>query len=238
VSIPIAISQKTGGYLPFTVTYAGDDDYQAFTQASSLDIKHKTLLTVINRTTGPNDKVTLSADLTRASGTPLGGKTLQLRVNGGNWLSTAPTMAANGRGSVDTVVTLGAGTYTIDAKFDGDADEVSVTATGTLTVTAKSASYCMTAGRTARQGTVANLGAYLYRASTMAPISGRTLNFYLDGTKINPSAILTAADGKAICVHTLSETVGAHSLVVKFEDAGDPDYNTSQSAPATVTITL
>ncbi|MCX6359889.1 MAG: Ig-like domain repeat protein, partial [Armatimonadetes bacterium] len=237
VNIPVAISQKTGGYIPFTVAYAGDDDYQAFTQPSALDIKHKTLLTVVDRSAGRGDKVTLSANLVRASGAPLGGKTLYLRINGGSWLATAPTQPANGRGNVDTVVDLPAGTYTIDAKFDGDADEMASTGSGALTVTAKAATYCLTAARTAKQGTSVNLGAYVYRQSTMAPLAGKPLNFYIDGTKINASALITAADGKATCVHTLAEAVGAHSLVVKFEDGGDPAFYTSQSAPVTVTIT-
>jgi hypothetical protein len=181
--------------------------------------------------------VTLSASLVRASGTPLGGKTLYLRVNGGAWLATGPTKTANGRGDVETTVDLTAGTYTIDAKFDGDADEMASTASGTLTVTAKANTYCITAARTAKQATSVNLGGYVYRASTMAPLAGKPLNYYIDGTKINASALITAADGKATCVHTLSEAVGAHNLVVKFEDADDPAYYTSQSAAVTVTIT-
>ena len=90
-----------------------------------------TSLTVADKTVQYSDSANLTGQLL-IDGTPISGLTVNIAVDG---TAVGPTTTdASGNFSLPYLATLGAGTYTIDATFDGGGTYANASGSGTLTV--------------------------------------------------------------------------------------------------------
>ncbi len=202
----------------------------------TITVRAASSLTAPARTAGRGDIVEVFGYLKDASNNPIAGKTLQIRVNGGAWVASTATSAV-GKGAITYQITEAAGVYTTDVKFDGDATTMASSTTSTLTVNQKANTYTISGDKTGAVGATVNLPGWLYRSSTSAPLAGKPINFYVDGTLVSPSPSVTNAGGYAIYGYTIAVPVGPHTITAKFEDAADPDFLPSTSPNKTLTVT-
>ena len=226
-----------GSYL-YAAEFLDDDNplYKDSWADRTITVRAGSSLTAPARTAGRGDTVGVFGYLKDASNNPIAGKTLQIRVNGGAWVASAGTDAV-GKGAITYQITEAAGVYTTDVKFDGDATTMACATTSTLTVNQKANTYVIAGDRTGGFGTTVNLPGWLYRSSTSSPLAGKPINFYIDGTLVNPTPSTTNASGYAIYGYTIAVAPGAHTITAKFEDAGDPDFLPSTSPNKTLTVT-
>jgi hypothetical protein len=233
-----AVPGTAAGSYQYAAEFLDDNNplYKDSWADRTITVRAASSLTAPARTAGRGDIVEVFGYLKDASNNPIAGKTLQIRVNGGAWVASTATSAV-GKGAITYQITEAAGVYTTDVKFDGDATTMASSTTSTLTVNQKANTYTISGDKTGAVGATVNLPGWLYRSSTSAPLAGKPMNFYVDGTLVSPSPSVTNAGGYAIYGYTIAVPVGPHTITAKFEDAADPDFLPSTSPNKTLTVT-
>ncbi|MCX6361902.1 MAG: hypothetical protein NT029_19030 [Armatimonadetes bacterium] len=202
----------------------------------TITVRAGTTLAAPARTAGRGDIVEVFGYLKDGGSNPISGKVLQIRVNGGPWTATAATNAV-GKGAITYQITEGVGVYTTDVKFEGDGTTMPCATTSSLTVNQKAVTYTLSGDKSGAVGSTVALPGWVYRSSTSAPLAGKPLNFYVDGTKVNASPVVTNAAGHSDYNYVVAVSAGPHVLTAKFEDPSDPDFLPSTSPDKTLTVT-
>lgn len=196
-------------------SFAGDANYNAGTGSGTLTIRTNTSLTVSNATAAYGSAVSLKATL-RAGSAAVAGRDVSFRVDG-NAVGTATTNST-GIATLPHVANESVGAHVLTAEFAADATyAASKSPDGTLTVT-KAVSKVTVSAATAKFSAVVVLRATL-KVGTVA-IPNTTLTFKIDGVTVGTAA--TDPSGLASLLHTVTESVGTHTITVVFDgDAND-----------------
>ena len=164
--------------------------------------------------------VNLTATLTDSDGNPVSGTSVQFSVNGTN-VGTANT-DNNGIATLPYTILQNSGTYTILANYLGDNIYVATSNTNNLKV-----NYTPTAivlnPISGNKGDIVNLVTSLTDIYSNVPISGKTVQFSVDGNIIGTA--VTDINGIATLPYTITQNGGYYYIGVLF--AGDNVYNSS-----------
>ena len=242
--IPSEILTSTaGGYATLTLTapaagahtincrFAGGGGVDGSTGAGTLTCTAlvATAVTCVALTAGPADAIGLVAYLGASSSSTTGtsaiaGKQVEFQFNGGSWTAASGLTDANGKAALAATAPATAGTYTINARFLGDATYAASTGTASLTAAAKRNVYVYTINRTGKAATAGSLSAYFYwyqKNGALTPVSGKSLRFQCAGTSLDTTAT-TDASGRATVTVTPA-AAGSFPFTVTF--TADADYN-------------
>ena len=217
---------------PIDVNYFGDAAYQTASGSGVLNIPGgiDTTMYVPDRVGTVTELVILRGFLMRAAdGTRIPDKPVQFSVDG-TTVGTTNT-DANGRASLEWIVTDGPATRTITASFAGDALCSPSTGNGTLTAQ----SFGTKLYGQDREGPITSyrlLTAHLYRLDS-TPIYNKLITFSVDGTVVGTDR--TRTTGRANVGYTIPDGAGAGTRTIRAEWAGDGGYGPS-SATNTLTV--
>ncbi|MGE5370676.1 MAG: Ig-like domain repeat protein [Solirubrobacterales bacterium] len=207
-SLSYVITDPAGTY-PIQATYAGSADISAASGNGTLTVTAATgAITAANVSAAYSNSTTLTATIVPAAG----GKTISFTVNG-SAVGTGTTDGA-GTATVSYVVGLGAGTYTIEANFAGDANITGCTGSGILTATAISSSIAVD------NASIAYMDTSVLSATLLPADSGKTIAFAIDGSPVGTGT--TNAAGTATLNYTATHSAGGHTIAASF--AGDSYY--------------
>ncbi|MDZ4210765.1 MAG: Ig-like domain repeat protein, partial [Methylotenera sp.] len=200
-----------------TERYVYANEISSFSTFAPLGEKPSTMLAVTDVSGLNGQTVNLEATLTNQDGTPLAGKTIDFTVNGTS-VGSALT-DDNGIATLNYIITLIPGTYTINATFNGDGGYTATDATSTLTVYKNSTSTVVT-NVTGVNGQSVQLQATLTNQDG-TPLAGKTIDFTVNGTSVGSA--LTDDDGIATFSYLITLTPDTYSINATF--AGDSNYN-------------
>ena len=233
--ITFTIPITGGGTHPWTLEYAGDDQYLGSTASANLICgAPSTRVYLPDRTGAIGTSVLIRAYLlTALTSAPVAGKTLTVSVDGtgiGSGVTDAAGMVALGYLIPDGA---GAGLRPTAAAFAGDASFLASSGTGKLTVTAAPV-YIYMGDRTAKVGTSVALKAYVRRLPDLAWQVGKLITYTVAGS---PAGSATT-DGSGVATLTYAVpagmTPGAYPIVGSF--AGDAALASGTSAPGTLSV--
>jgi len=220
---------QTVGAHPVSASFAGDSQYNSSNSNGTLTInKGNTAVAANSPSATFGQSVNLTATLTRTSDSaPLGGQTVNFSVDGGS-VGSAVT---NGSGvatfnyAIPDVQTVGA--HPTSAAFSGNAQYNASSGPGTLTIT-KANTATTTNSPSATFGQSVALTASLTRTTDNANLSGKTVDFSVDGGYVGSG--VTDGSGMATFNYAIpdGQTAGAHPTLASF--AGDARYNASNAA--------
>ncbi len=225
-SVDYVVPEGAGvGTRTITAEFAGDGDYNASTDDAVLTVeKGDTALAVPNVVGTVGTSVDLSATLTVVgAGWPLAGKTVEISVDG-TAVGTATT-DGSGVATVSYAIPNGmaVGDHTIGAAFAGDANYNGTTGSGTLHVNVNTSIAVDNAS--GMIGVSVTLKGTLTRADNGDPVSGKTLDFAVDGTGVGSA--VTDGSGVATLSYTIPEGSGVGDRTITVSFAGDTEYNAS-----------
>ncbi len=208
--------------------FIGDAEHNPSNDAATLTVnKADSTLTVNSPTGTAGQAVDITGNL--STNPPIPGRTINVSVDGTN-VGSAVT---NGDGNytlnyaipADTAV----GAHAIQADFAGDGSYNPSSANGTLTV--MSDTTVTVAPATGKPGQSVALSATLTANNTGGPLSGKTLDFSVDGTSVGSG--VTDPTGTATANYTVDDAATSRTITAAF--AGDADYNPS-SGNGTLTV--
>ncbi|MGQ9540153.1 MAG: VPS10 domain-containing protein [Armatimonadota bacterium] len=166
--------------------------------------------------------VNLSATLQRTDTLAgISGKPLRFAVGGVPVGSAVTGSDGIARLAYTIPESLGTGTRTISATFEGDSTANPSSGAGTLTISRAMPEIVLSDG-IARRGQLVNLEAILRRQDNSAPISGRTLTFKVAGAAVGSAN--TDSSGRASVPYTVPLNASLGSKVLRAEFAGDAVY--------------
>ncbi|HET7481587.1 MAG TPA: Ig-like domain-containing protein [Actinomycetota bacterium] len=170
------------------------------------------------------DQVTLQAKVVDSVGAPIDGAPVTFTLGGGGSSRTFEATTGNdGVATVTPVLTERPGTYELTAAYAGDADHDPSSVSTSFVVEKEDTATSLTgSGKPSRR----TLTAGLRDSDSGAPIAGRTITFYADGTAIGTAT--TSADGTATLVIPSRYQGGHHDFTARF--AGDDFYLSSEGA--------
>lgn len=233
--ITFTIPITGGGTHPWTLEYAGDDQYLGSTASANLICgAPSTRVYLPDRTGAIGTSVLIRAYLlTALTSAPVAGKTLTVSVDGtgiGSGVTDAAGMVALGYLIPDGA---GAGLRPTAAAFAGDASFLASSGTGKLTVTAAPV-YIYMGDRTAKVGTSVALKAYVRRLPDLAWQVGKLITYTVAGSPAGSA--ITDGSGVATLTYAVPAgmTPGAYPIVGSF--AGDASLASGTSAPGTLTL--
>lgn len=217
------------GNHPIEVNYFGEGAYQSASGSGVLSVAGGvgTYLYVLDRTGTVTEMVILRGYLMRAAdGTRIPDKPVDFSVDG-TPVGTAIT-DANGRASLEWVVTDGPQTRPILASFAGDFECSDSEGAATLT-TQSFATKLIGQDREGRITSYRVLTAHLYRTDN-TPIYNKLISFSVDGTMIGTDR--TRTTGRANVGYIVPDGAGAGVRTIRAEWAGDGGYGPSSATNA------
>lgn len=227
------ISLPAGTY-PMTVSFAGDTDYNAIVSGSASLTVSKSSMTIavgtVNGTIGSS--VPITANLSRNTDSAgIAGRTLNFKING--VLIGSAVTVAGGNATVNYVVPAGTlGAQALSVEFAGDTFYLAAVGNGTFNRYANS--LISVPNRSGQRTTTVALSATLTRAHDGALLTGRTVNFSVDGSGVGSA--VTNASGVATFNYVIpaAATLGAHTITAAY--AGEAFVN-PVSGNGTLTVT-
>jgi subtilase family serine protease len=148
----------------------------------------------------------------------------------GNVIATSPATATA------TFTVPSAGSHTLQATYNGDANYAVSTATAITLNVAKSTPTVVLAPATTSPAAGSNLQLTVQisppAAGAAAP--GGTVNFLVDGTAVG-TALVVAGNPATATLTIAAPAIGAHSLTAIY--SGDGNYNTATSPAVTINVT-
>jgi hypothetical protein len=217
------------------VSFAGDDTYAESTASARLTVAtYDTTLTVPSRSCEIGDSVYLRAYLSRADTLqPVVGKSIVFRI-GGSSVATGATNTLGRAMPLFTVPdTMDPGSYAYQADWAGDAGYRLSSGSATFIVD-KGVSYLWMASRSMARGSSAYLRGYLRRLPDYAWLSGKSVQYRLDGLALGSA--VTDSNGAAALLYAAPSgmATGSHTVLGTF--AGDARY-LGDGGVATLTVT-
>ncbi|NUQ70429.1 MAG: Ig-like domain repeat protein, partial [Chthonomonadales bacterium] len=196
-------------------------DGQSATVAGGFTVQagYNTTLVVNDIAGVVGETVTLQATLTRTSdGTGVSGKTVSFSVAGVSVGSG--TTSGSGVASVSYTIpeAAGIGANTISASFAGDPPYGASSGSGTLTVNQAPTTTAVTAVSGKIRESI-QLQATLTRTIDSLPLSGRTLEYRVDGTSVGTAT--TNGSGVGALTYTIPEVNGIGAKTIRADFAGD-----------------
>lgn len=215
-----AIPEGAGaGSRTITAEFVGNTENNPSSDDAVLTVdKADTTLTINDATGTAGHPVTLSGSLTA---TPVVGRTVAVKVDGTGVGSAVTDGSGNYSLDYSIPANTAIGTLSLEADFAGDGAYNPSSATGTLTV--MSDTNVAVANVAGQPGNSVTLSATLTAANDASPLSGRTLEFKVDGTVVGSGT--TDAAGTATASHTVADTATTYTIEASF--AGDANYNAS-----------
>jgi subtilisin family serine protease len=119
--------------------------------------------------------------------------------------------------------TLGSGTKSVSATFDGDSEYNATSQTAQAFTIYKAKTYISFTNTSGTVGKSAQLKARLWRPSDGANIVGRTVSFTIGSTPVGSA--VTGNDGMAVLNFVVPDTLGSGTQSVTASFAGDSAYN-------------
>ena len=227
VTLHYTIAIGAGNY-PVLAQFMGDSIYDSSSATSALTVnKVPTSLTVDPKSVNYNSWVYLTAVLKdNIHNINLSGKTISFYLDG-NFAGNTTT------GSLYlSPVTLTPGIHEISAQFAGDTGYLPSSGTNTLTVNKVPTSITVVP-KTGYYNDIVNLNATLRNIQTSAVLSGKSVDFYVNGNLIGSAT--TNASGIAILPYTITLPSGSYQILAQF--AGDSTYNATNGT-STLTVNL
>ena len=167
---------------------------------------------VVNQTTGfKGDIVNLTATIKDSSSLPLSGKTVNFSVNGTS-VGQAITDASGIATYAYTIIQNG-GTYTIMAEFLQDSIYATSNNTNILTVPFTPTALVVNPVN-GFKGDIVNLIATLTDTHSNIPLSGKTIQFSVNGTPVGQA--ITDASGIATFAYTIIQNSGTYNILAEF----------------------
>jgi hypothetical protein len=211
-----------------TERYVYADGISSFSTFAPLGEKPPTMLNVTDVSGLNGQTVNLEATLS-IQGTPIAGKTVHFTVNG---ISIGSNVTDdNGIATLNYLITLIPGTYTINATFNGDGDYTATDATSTLTVYKNNTSIVVNDVTGVNSQNV-QLKAILTNQDG-TPLIGKTIEFTVNGTSVGSA--VTEGTGQAILNLQIPSNWTLGNKTIQAEFLGTDSYNTSQNT-ATLTV--
>ena len=174
----------------------------------------ETNLVALDTTGAIGGNAVLSATLTDADGIPLVSQLIDFFVDG-TFVGSDDTNA-NGVAVLIHPITETVGLHTILARFMGDDEYLGSEDTAILTV--KIATIILAADSTGALGDNALLSATLTDANGNSLVS-KLVDFFVDGTFVGSDD--TNVNGLAVLIHPITETVGQHTILARFNEEND-----------------
>ena len=193
----------------------------------------------VNSTTGyKGDVVNLVATLTDTKNSvPVSGETINFTVNG-NSVGSATT-DASGVATLAYTIQQDAGNYTILAEFLGDANYLVSSNTETLTVN-HIPTAILVSSITGYNGDEVNLTATLTDTHNNIPVSGKTIDFTVNGVYVGSG--VTNASGVAKYTYKIVQDAGSYTILAEFQKdsvyAASSNTETLTVKPIPVTIDI
>lgn len=214
-SLAYTVPGPDGAY-PMTFTFAGDASFNGSQGQATLTVSASaTQMTMADHTGRIGGSVTLKAYLlTDPSNKPVNGRTVDFTVEGtvvGSAVTNASGRALHAYAIADGV---GAGVRAIGAVFAGTGGYTGSSASATLTVS-KAQVYIWPYARSIRAGSPAALRAYVRRLGDYEWLTGRTIDFSVEGTAVGSAT----TDGAGIAWFTYSGASGLGTGIYSFTAA-------------------
>lgn len=206
--------------------FAGDDRHNPGLDTAVLRVTGwPTSVTVTDVAGTVGTTVVLAATLVRADTMgPLDGRTIRFVAEGTP--AAEATTNSTGEASAPYLIpdSIGSGSLTLQAFFDGDTAHEPSSGTGVLNV-AKASTKMSVSDRSGTITEVVTLRGYLWRLDN-TPIQGRPIAFQVDGTLVGSAA--TNTSGRADLNWTITEGPASRTITGTF--AGDDAYTGSSSS--------
>ncbi len=184
---------------------------------------------VVDRTAKVKTYTVLKAYLYLLNNTPVGGKTMVIKVDGSVLGSDVTRAAGYAQLGYTVPEGSGAGIRTVRSEWAGDGGYVASANNGKLTVT-KGDIYIWPYVRSAKKGTNHLLKAYVRSLPDYVILPGKSIAFSVNGTGVGSGTV--AADGWASATWAMpaGEALGAHTATAAF--AGDAWYSSASANAA------
>jgi hypothetical protein len=231
VSCSICMFNQTASPLPVTVTYGGNSDYSSSTTSVSVTVSTPTSLSVSAATGTYGQSTVVTGTLTNGvTGSPIGGQTITLTLNGSQ--SCTATTASTGKGSCSITPNEGAGTYTLGGSFAGN------TATSPVLVASSGSNHFVVNGAPTNLGytgpTSATPGQSITLSSELTSngtaLSGQTVTMTLGtGRSAQTCTATTTSSGAASCtISDVNQVSGSVAVTASY--TGNSNYAGSSAS--------
>jgi hypothetical protein len=228
------VTYTSTGTHSITASYGGDNNFSGSSDSLTQTVNQAATTTAVTSSANPStagQAVTFTATVSAippGAGTPSGTVTF---ADGGTTLGTA-TLNSSGAAAITTSA-LAAGTHTITATYNGDANFAG----------SRSAALTQTVNKTATTTTVASspnpsvTGAQVTYTATISPApDGGTVAFTDNGSPIAGCTAVPVPAGTARCA-TTPGTTGAHNITAAYSGTGAFAASTSTTVTQVVTKT-
>ena len=204
---------QNGGTYTVQAVFLQDSIYASTSNTNNLIVDYTPTILVVNSVTGfKGDKINLIANLSDShSNIPLSGKTIQFSVDK-NIVGQAIT-DASGTATYTYTIIQNSGTYTVLTEFLQDITYASTSNTNNLTISITPTALVLNPA-IGYKGKNIDLIATLIDTHSNVPISGKTIQFTVDGSSVGQAT--TNASGTATLSYTISQYTGTYSILAKF----------------------
>ncbi|MCX6360517.1 MAG: hypothetical protein NT029_11945 [Armatimonadetes bacterium] len=210
--------------------FDGDAEYGPSVTTGKLTAQTlATKVYVVDRTAKVKTYTVLKAYLYLLNNTPVGGKTLVIKVDGSVLGSDVTRAAGYAQLGYTVPEGSGAGLRTIRGEWAGDGGYVASANNGKLTVT-KGDVYIWPYVRSAKRGTSHPLKAYVRSLPDYAILPGKSIAFSVNGTGVGSSTVASDGWASATWAMPATEALGAHTATAAF--TGDPWYSAASANAA------
>ena len=215
------ITQNTGNYI-IQAIYNGDTTYNSTSNSNNLIVGLiSTNLTVNPVNCYKGDNASLTASLNDNNGNPISGKTVSFYGNGS--LIGSATTNSSGIATLQYIMAVATGTYTLTVQFTQDNTYSSSNSTSTLTVNLTPTNITVNPV-SGNKGDPSNITVTLtdYKGN---PLVGNIIYVYINGTSIATAS--TNDNGQIIIPYTITQNTGTYTIQATYN--GDTTYNKSNN---------
>jgi sugar lactone lactonase YvrE len=235
----LVVSTLGIGTHPITARYSGDTNYALSVSAAQTVTVTALITTTSLGVSAASISVGQSETLTATvagGATPVLSGTVTFFDGTTSLGSSAVTSTAMGGTATLALSTLGVGTHSITARYNGDTNyPVSSSAAQTVTVTTiGSATALGISAASISVGQAETLTATIAGAAT--PAMTGTVTFFDGSTSVGSAAVTATATGGTATLALSTLAAGTHSITARY--GGDTNYALSVSAAQTVTVSL
>ncbi len=208
--------------------FIGDAEHNPSNDDATLTVEKADSTLTVNSPTGTAGQgVDITGNL--STNPPIPGRTIDVSVDGSNVGSAVTDGDGNYTLNYAIPAGMAVGAHALQADFAGDGSYNPSSATGTLSV--MSDTTVTVAPAAGKPGLTAALNATLTANNTGGPLSGKTLDFAVDGTAVGSA--VTDGTGTATVNVVVDDSSTSKTITADF--AGDADYNPS-SGNGTLTV--
>ncbi len=207
--------------------FDGDPEYGPSVTTGKLTAQTlATKVYVVDRTAKVKTYTVLKAYLYLLNNTPVGGKTMVIKVDGTAVGSDVTRVAGYAQLGYTVPEGSGAGLRTIRGEWAGDGGYVASANNGKLTVT-KGDVYIWPYVRSAKKGTNHLLKAYVRSLPDYVILPGKSIAFSVNGTGVGSGTVASDGWASATWAMPAGEALGAHTATAAF--AGDAWYSAASA---------